>query len=533
MFSNIILSDSLVSPDNGIKIKNIYRKFQNLLGRGIDDNSDKINEDMLSARASTVASDDSFITPVSSVDDLMALSPKRLNEFSEQRNETSDLLTGPEFDSICDITMKDMPTSDDMFIDANSLDYLVKCAESNRQHSHIDRGKESLFVKFDPLYARQKLEDALSVQSDSVVDSSECDVGYETGSTVSVFTDNHVAPPKHSVSTGSIPLFSTKDKPMQVVPPVVNSEVPKTTVNQIRSTPALVRSVSAILTPTRVATERLISISGTTPPTAAPRSPRYHNHSHHHNYTFHENDHLNSLKIILQKQDREVLQLRQDNRELRSSLQDMEHKHSRVVEDLESKVQKLTDDKENALQKENKLIEQIRDKILSNKQMSIVMEEYEKTISSLIEEQQRDKILNRELLEKVTAERDEALNHLGNMESSFNDLLAKYEKCKTVILETKEREKVYEQKMLEYQAAVKKYEDLYGNLKQVTSDALTKANETLDTLKKNYSIETTKLNATVKKHEITIASLQESLVQKTRDNEELMRLYDQLISEVH
>ncbi|CAB3248959.1 unnamed protein product [Arctia plantaginis] len=530
MFSNIILSDSLVSPDNGIK--NIYRKFQNLLGRGIDDNSDKINDDMLSARASTVASDDSFITPVSSVDDLMAMSPKRLNDCSEQRHETSDLLTGSDFDSVCDITMKE-PTTDDMFIDANSLDYLVKCAESNRYHSHIDRGKESLFVKFDPLYARQKLEDALSVQSDSIVDSSECDVGYETGSTVSVFTDNHVALPKHSVSTGSIPLFSAKDKPMQVVPPVVNSEIPKSNINQIRSTPALVRSVSAILTPTRVATERLISISGTTPPTAAPRSPRYHNHSHHHNYTFHETDHLHSLKVILQKQDREVLQLRQENRELKSSLQDMEHKYSRVVEDLESKVKKLTDEKDNSLQKEHKLLEQIRDKILSNKQMSIVMEEYEKTISSLIEEQQREKILNQELIEKVTAERDEALNHLGNMESSFNDLLAKYEKCKTVILETKEREKVYEQKMLEYQTAVKKYEDLYGNLKQVTSDALTKANETLDNLKKNYSIETTKLNATVKKHEITIASLQESLVQKTRDNEELMRLYDQLISEVH
>ncbi|XP_075982946.1 uncharacterized protein LOC142981139 [Anticarsia gemmatalis] len=527
MFSNIILSDSFVSPDKGIKT--IYQKFQNLLGRGIETNSDKIHDDMLSARGSTVASEDSFLTPVSSVGDLMAMSPKRSNDLSEQRNETSDLLTGPDFDSICDVTMKEIPMSDDMFIDANSLDYLVKCAESNRNQNHIDRGKESLFVKFDPLYARQKLDDAHSIQSESVVDSSECDVGYETGSTVSVFTDSHVAMPKHSLSTGSMPSMTGKDKPMQVVPPVINSEIPKSSGSHVRSTPGLMRSVSAILTPTRVATERLISISGNTPPTAAPRSPRYHNHT----YNSHESDHLHSLRIILQKQDQEVLQLRQENRELKSSLQDTEHKFSRVVEDLESKVKKLTDDRDNALHKENKLIQQINDKILSNKQMSIVMEEYEKTISSLIEEQQREKTINQEMLDKVTAERDEALNHLGNMESSFNDLLAKYEKCKTVILETKEREKVYEQKMTEYQAAVKKYEELYGNLKQVTSDALTKANETLENLKKNYNIEVTKLNATVKKHEITIASLQESLVQKTRDNEELMRLYDQLISEVH
>lgn len=527
MFSNILVSDTFLSPDKGIKT--IYQKFQNFLGRGIDPNSVNVNDDMSSARGSTIASDDSFITPVSSVGDLMAMSPKRA-DVSELINETSDLLTGPEFDSICDVTMKEMPTTDDMFIDANSLDYLVKCAESNRNHNHIDRGKESLFVKFDPLYARQKLEDAYSVPSDtqSAVDSSEGDVGYETGS-----TDSHVAMPKHTMSTGSMPCTSGKDKPMQVVPPVVNSEIPKSNANHVRSTPGLMRSVSAILTPTRVVTDRLISISGSTPPTAAPRSPRYQNHHHNNNYSSHESDHLHSLRIILQKQDQEVLQLRQENRELKSSLQDMEHRYSREVEDLKSKVKKLTDDRDNSLQRENKLVEQINDKILSNKQMSIVMEEYEKTISSLIEEQQREKIANQEFLQKILVERDEAVNHLGNMERSFNDLLSKYEKCKTLILETKEREKVYEQKIAEYQAGVKKYEELYGNLKQITSDALAKANETLDNFKKNYNVEVTKLNATVKKHEITIASLQESLVQKTRDNEELMRLYDQLISEVH
>ncbi|XP_049704458.2 uncharacterized protein LOC126056236 [Helicoverpa armigera] len=527
MFSNILLSDSssFVSPDKGIKT--IYKKFQNFLGRGAEDNSSKINEEMLSVGGNATASDDSFITPVSSVGDLMAMSPKRSNDVSEQRNETSDLLTGSDFDSICDVTMKEVPMSDDMFIDATSLDFLVKCAESNRNHNHIDRGKESLFVKFDPLYARQKLEDASSVHTDSAADSLECDVGYETGSTVSVYTDNNVIAPKQTQSAGAMPSLS-RDKPMQVVPPVVNSGAPKSGCSHARSTPGLMRSVSAILTPSRgVATERLISISGSTPPTAAPRSPRYHN------FTTQDVDHLHTLRIILQKQEQEVLQLRQQNRELKSTLQDMEHNYNRVTEDLTSKVKKLTDERDHSLQKELKLQQQINDKTMSNKQMSIVMEEYEKTISSLIEEQQREKILNQETLEKVTSDRDQALNHLSNMESSFNDLLTKYEKCKSVILETKDREKMYEQKMSEYQAAVKKYEELYGNLKQVTSDALSKANETLENLKKNYNIEVTKLNATVKKHEITIASLQESLVQKTRDNDELMRLYDQLISEVH
>lgn len=525
MFSNILAVNSSPLPNEKSNLKNIYQKFQSLLGRGTDNNSSEGNKDMLSARGSMAASDDSFITPVSSMGDLMALSPKKTTDLIERPDVTNDLLTGADFDSICDVTMQEVPPYDDMYIDANSFDYLVKCAESNRNHNIVDRGKESLFVKFDPLYAKKK-ENLGSSHSESVTDSTEGDIGYETGSVVSGFTDSHVATPKHSLSVGSIQMSSVREKPMQVVPPVVNSEPPKSTTSYTRPTPALIRSVSAILTPSQVATDRLISISGNTPPTAAPRSPRYHN------YSAQEMDRLQTLRGILQKQDQEVLLLRQDNRELRSALQDIEHRHSRTIEDLQTKIEKLTDERDSLLDKENKLIQQVSEKNMSNKQMSIVMEEYEKTISSLIGEQQRDKVQNQENQERLIAERDQALNHLASMESSFNDLLAKYEKCKSVIFEVKEREKVFEQNISEYEVGMKKYEVLYNNLKQVTSDNLAKANETLDNLKKNHNIEITKMNATVKKHEITIASLQESLVQKTRDNEELTRICDQLINEV-
>lgn len=509
-------NDSSSVRDNS-NLKSIYSKFQNFLGRGSLSCSDSRKE-MLSSRASTVASDESFVTSMSSVDDLMALSPKKKN-IEEQSDMTSDFLTGTEMDSICDVTMQDLPTYDDMFID---VDYLVKRSGSNLTNN-LDSGKDSLFVKFDPLYAR-KLDRSISAHSQSITDSTECDGGYETGSTISVFTD--VAPLKHTISAGAMLTTGIKDRPMQVVPPVVNSEVLKPSINTTRSTPALVRSVSAILAPTQVATERLISISGSTPPTAAPRSPRFSS------YSSHDVDRHESLRVILRKQDQEVLNLRQENRELKSLLQDDQHRHMRHIEELDSKVKKLTEDKEHLLERENKLLHQINEKNLNNKQMSIVMEEYEKTISSLIGEQHKDKKTTMDYVDKLTYERDQALNHLSSMESSFNDLLSKYEKCKGVILETKEREKTYEEKLAEYEAGIKKYESLYNTLKEVTTDNLTKANETLENLKKSHNVELTKLNAVIKKHEITIASLQESVIQKTRDNEELTRICDELINDV-
>lgn len=522
MLNNILALSSSYFKNDKSGVNNINSKYYNCLNREIK-NSARSTESAMSSRVSTIPSDESFITPSSSVADLMTLSPKNTQEVADETDVTSDFLTGNEFDSICDITMQEVPTCDDMFMDANGLDYLVKCAESNKNQTLIDRGKESLFVKFDPLYAKQMLQ---TPAPNSYADSSECDGGYETSSVTSVLTDN--GPVLNStLSTGSVISKNGKDKPTQVVPPVVSNDLPKTSTTQSKPTPALVRSISAILTPSQVVTDRLINIAGNTPPTAAPRSPRRPQHGGQ------EVDRLQSLRIILQNQDQEVLTLRQENRELKSSLQDAQHKFSRTKEELENKIKQLSNEKDALLEKESKLIQQIHDKTLSNKQMCIVMEEYEKTISSIIGEQQKDKIQTQEKLEKLTLERDQALNHLSNMESSFNDLLAKYEKCKTIILESKERERVLNLKIVEYEAGLEKYELLYNNLKKVTGDNLDKANETIENIKKAHNVEITKLNAIIKKHEIMISSLQESLTQKTRDNEELTRICDQLINEVH
>lgn len=47
---------------------------------------------------------------------------------------------------------------------------------------------------------------------------------------------------------------------------------------------------------------------------------------------------------------------------------------------------------------------------------------------------------------------------------------------------------------------------------------------------KNHSIEITKLKALLKKEEISRLSMNEQLIQKTRENEELMKICDELIN---
>jgi transforming acidic coiled-coil-containing protein 3 len=56
------------------------------------------------------------------------------------------------------------------------------------------------------------------------------------------------------------------------------------------------------------------------------------------------------------------------------------------------------------------------------------------------------------------------------------------------------------------------------------------ANNTLADLSRNHSAEVTKLKALLKKEEISRASINEQLIQKSKENAELVKICDELIN---
>lgn len=65
---------------------------------------------------------------------------------------------------------------------------------------------------------------------------------------------------------------------------------------------------------------------------------------------------------------------------------------------------------------------------------------------------------------------------------------------------------------------------------KITFPPIYRANTTLAELTRNHSAESTKLKAMLKKEEISKASLTEQLMQKTKENEELVKICDELIN---
>lgn len=295
------------------------------------------------------------------------------------------------------------------------------------------------------------------------------------------------------------------EKPTQVVTPAINK-------SQQSSAKA---TGSKTISPAIATIDRLLSYGSNIPPPppvqlskASEMDP-------------HTVEQLRSVKDLLTAQEEEAQNLREINRSLRERL-----------EECELKVKKLSEQNAEFGEKEKELSQRVADKVKNNKQMSVVMEEYERTISSLIGEREGEAKRWAEERSTLVQERDEAAAHLGSMEHAFNDVHTKYERCKTIIQGYKTNEETLKRTIDENNEAIQKLEARYETLRQHAMQQLNKAGAELDSVKKSHQSEMLKLNAMLKKSEVHASSLQESLAQKIKDNEELTAICDELINKV-
>lgn len=298
---------------------------------------------------------------------------------------------------------------------------------------------------------------------------------------------------------------SATEKPTQVVTPAVNRSQPST----VKVTP-----VKQTVSPAIATIDRLLSLGANIPPPppvitrASDMDP-------------HTVEQLKAVKELLTAQEEEAQNLRDLNHDLRERL-----------EECETKIRKLTEQNEDYGEKEKTLSQRVAEKVKNNKQMSVVMEEYERTISSLIGEREAEAKRWTEERSTLVRERDEAAAHLASMEHAFNDVHTKYERCKVIIQGYKCNEETLKKSVEENTDAIQKLEARYETLRQHAMQQLNKANTELDTVKKTHQSEMLKLNAMLKKSEVHSSSLQESLAQKVKDNEELTAICDELINKV-
>ncbi|XP_022255205.1 uncharacterized protein LOC106470856 isoform X2 [Limulus polyphemus] len=153
-------------------------------------------------------------------------------------------------------------------------------------------------------------------------------------------------------------------------------------------------------------------------------------------------------------------------------------------------------------------------------------------VNRFLQQKENDRIELGEKSQKVTKERDQALEDLQSVENAFADLHRRYEKTKSVVEGYKQNEEWLKQQLNETQAKLKKHEQMYEMLRNRTEEKLDSANVEIENAKKVTEAEMAVLTAQLRKAEMRISSLEKNLEHKTKENTELSNICDELIAKV-
>jgi len=168
----------------------------------------------------------------------------------------------------------------------------------------------------------------------------------------------------------------------------------------------------------------------------------------------------------------------------------------------------------------------------SEEQMRQVLKEYEKTISELISEKEKFKQRFEAEREALLGERDQSITDLQNVESAFADVHRKYERAKTVVEGFRQNEDTLKKCLEESRVELVRQEEKYDRLRRHAEETLEKANAEIEATSGSHEAEVARLTAMLKKTEMKVASLERSVEQKVKENEELTAICDELIAKV-
>ncbi|XP_068424187.1 microtubule-associated protein futsch isoform X4 [Clinocottus analis] len=165
-------------------------------------------------------------------------------------------------------------------------------------------------------------------------------------------------------------------------------------------------------------------------------------------------------------------------------------------------------------------------------EMRRIVAEYERTIAQMIEDDQKEKSLSHHTIQQLIMEKDQALSDLNSVEKSLADLFRRYEKMKDVLEGFRKNEEVLKKCAQEYLSRVRKEEQRYQALKIHAEEKLDRANADIAQVRVKSKQEQAAHQASLRKEQMKVDSLERTLEQKNKEIEELTKICDELIAKM-
>ncbi|KAK2490161.1 hypothetical protein MC885_013438 [Smutsia gigantea] len=193
-----------------------------------------------------------------------------------------------------------------------------------------------------------------------------------------------------------------------------------------------------------------------------------------------------------------------------------------------------------AAQKENLLLRSQCEALhTKNLEMGKIMDGFEGIVYQAMEEAQKQKELSKAEMQKVLKEKDQLATDLSSMEKSFSDLFKRFEKQREAIEgyrvvggQAAQNEESLKKCVQDYIVRIEKEGQRYQALKAHAEEKLRLANEEIAQVRSKAQAEALAFQASLRKEQMRIHSLETAVEQKTKENDELTRICDDLISKM-
>uniref|UniRef100_A0A8C5XZ90 Transforming acidic coiled-coil containing protein 3 n=1 Tax=Microcebus murinus TaxID=30608 RepID=A0A8C5XZ90_MICMU len=167
-----------------------------------------------------------------------------------------------------------------------------------------------------------------------------------------------------------------------------------------------------------------------------------------------------------------------------------------------------------------------------NLELGEILDWYEAFNYQAMEEAQKQKELAKAEIQKVLKEKDQLTTDLKSMEKSFSDLFKRFEKQKEVIEGYHKNEESLKRCAEEFLVRIDKEGQRYQALKAHAEEKLKLANEEIAQVRSKAQAEALAFQASLRKEQMRVHSLEKMVEQKTKENDELTRICDDLISKM-
>ncbi|XP_053122019.1 transforming acidic coiled-coil-containing protein 3 isoform X2 [Hemicordylus capensis] len=217
---------------------------------------------------------------------------------------------------------------------------------------------------------------------------------------------------------------------------------------------------------------------------------------------------------------------------LKYSQKDMDEAVEKVKQEMDVVVKKLTSEVQ---EKQNEVLEWKRKHdncYIESQEMRKIVAEFESTITQMMKDSEDQKELSKKELQKVMDEKQQVMSDLSSMEKSFSELFKRFEKQKEAIEGFQRNEEALKKCVEDYFERIKKEEQRYQALKAHAEEKLSQANEEIAQVRSKAKAEVAALQASLRKEQMRIQSLERSIEQKEKENYELTKICDDLISKM-